>query len=185
MKPIIQFCIVAVFIVFGCGKSETVPDAKNGPSDQQMFFEQLSDLCGQEFDGKTVFPNDPRHELHEANLKMHIKKCEEDEIQIPFYVDGDSSRTWVLRKTERGLQLKHDHRNPDGTASEQTNYGGYANRDGDRNRQFFEADSLTADLIPEASTNVWMMEVDFENKRFVYFLQRNDSPRFRAEFPID
>lgn len=185
MKRILPVCLLAALLISGCEKSETSSEVEAKQEQQMAFFDQLAQLCDETFNGETVFPNDPRHEMHGSNLKMHVKECGEKEIQIPFYVDDDSSRTWILRKTDNGLQLKHDHRHNDGTASEETNYGGYANSEGNENRQFFEADSFTVELIPEASTNVWMMEIDQENNNFIYYLEREGSPRYRAEFSIN
>lgn len=185
MKPILQVCLLVAILISGCGKSETPSETETKQENQTAFFDQLAQLCNETLNGETVFPTDPRHEMHGSDLQMHVKECGEDEIQIPFYVDGDSSRTWILRKTDDGLQLKHDHRHDNGTAYEETNYGGYANGEGDENHQFFEADSFTVELIPEASTNVWMMEIDQENNKFIYYLEREDSPRYRAEFSIN
>ena len=51
-------------------------------------------------------------------------------------------------------------------------------------RQRFPADSQTAALIPAASTNVWTLEIDETQQRFIYDLQRDGRPRFRAEFDL-
>jgi hypothetical protein len=55
---------------------------------------------------------------------MHVRRCEEDEIQIPLHVGENRSRTWIITRTDTGLRLKHDHRHPDGSEEEQTQYGG-------------------------------------------------------------
>ncbi|MBA2436542.1 MAG: hypothetical protein H0V54_15925, partial [Chthoniobacterales bacterium] len=83
-----------------------------------------------------------------------------------------------------GLRLKHDHRHPDGTPDKQTNYGGWATNDGTATRQQFPADEETAALIPEAATNIWTLEIDREKRTFLYALERNKAPRYRAVFAL-
>lgn len=46
--------------------------------------------------------------------------------------------------------------------------------------QYFPADEATAEMLPEAATNEWRMELDPENGVFVYALERHGKPRFRA-----
>lgn len=152
-------------------------------SKQHTYFAMLQEMCGEEFKGETVFPDDPEHEMYGADLYMKIESCSEDEIRMPFHVNDDRSRTWVLSKTDQGLLLKHDHRDP-GTGIEHdlTQYGGYSNVHGAKNIQYFEADEQTAQMLPEAATNVWMMEVNPEEGTFTYYLERNDQPRYKAEF---
>ncbi len=67
-------------------------------------------------------PDDPA--LSAATLVMHVRECSDAEIRIPFFVDDDRSRTWVLSRTDTGLGLKHDHRHEDGTEDSVTQYGG-------------------------------------------------------------
>lgn len=151
---------------------------------QQAFFDGLSDLCDEQYYGASVFPDDPEDAMYGSKLTMTVESCTDREIRVPFYVDEDSSRTWVITRTDEGLLLKHDHRYPDGTPHELTNYGGYASESGTATRQFFEADAETEEMLPEASTNVWMLEIDKDNNQFIYYLERHDKPRFRAEFSM-
>ncbi|MGF1669387.1 MAG: hypothetical protein ACFCU6_02990 [Balneolaceae bacterium] len=154
-------------------------------SSQEQFFSLLQDLCGEEFEGDTVFPDDPEHDFYDAELYMKIESCTDNEIRIPFYVNDDRSRTWVITRTDQGLLLKHDHRDPEtGIEHDLTQYGGYSNVHGAANVQYFEADDETAEMLPEASTNVWMLEVNPEEGKFVYYLERHDQPRYRAEFRL-
>ena len=58
-----------------------------------------------------------------------------------------------------------------------------------KDNQDFFADSFTSELVPEAATNVWTLEVR-PGESFVYALRREGSDRrFRVEFdltrPID
>ncbi len=120
-----------------------------------------------------------------VDLTMHIESCGEHEIRIPFIVNKDSSRTWVITLLDDDtLLLKHDHRYPDGTPHSLTNYGEFASDDGTVNNQYFEADQETKEMLPVASTNVWMMELNKEKNKFVYDLERYNESRYRAEFEL-
>jgi hypothetical protein len=63
-------------------------------------------------------------------------------------------------------------------------YGGWAAVEGTVYRQRFPADSATKKLIPEAATNVWTVEIDKEKKQLVYYLERDNKPRYRAVFKL-
>jgi hypothetical protein len=80
-------------------------------------------------------------------------------------------------------ELVHDHRHADGTPDEITMYGGWAAPEGTAQRQRFPADSDTRKLIPEAATNVWMVEIDKEKQQLVYYLERHNEP-YRAVFKM-
>jgi hypothetical protein len=157
---------------------------ERGVEAQKAFFRNMKKLCGQKFEGATDFPPDPSHPLAGKRLVMHVEKCGEREIRIPFHVGEDRSRTWVLTLTADGLLFKHDHRHEDGTPDRVTDYGGLASKDGTATEQRFAADAFTANLIPEAKTNVWTMRIDEQKKRFTYYLERGGSPRYRAYFDL-
>jgi hypothetical protein len=157
---------------------------KRGVGAQKAFFKNMKKLCARKFEGATDFPQDPSHPLAGKRLVMHVETCGEREIRIPFHVGEDRSRTWVLTLTSDGLLFKHDHRHADGTPDRVTNYGGLASRDGTAREQRFAADAFTADLIPEAKTNVWTMRIDEAKKRFTYYLERDAAPRYRAYFDL-
>ena len=148
------------------------------------FFNQFSQYCGQSFTGKTVFPDDPGKDFAGKKLVMHIAKCSDTEIRVPFKVGDDTSRTWIISKTNKGLLLKHDHRHVDGTPDEITMYGGYADSQSTALTASFVADEATATMLPEAKTNVWTMSFDKEQKQFTYFLKRHNKPRYKAVFDL-
>ena len=151
---------------------------------QRAFFENLKRLCGQQFEGETVFPPDKDHPLAGKRLVMRVETCRGKEIRIPFHVGEDKSRTWVLTLTDEGLLFKHDHRHADGTPDKITMYGGLAAPNGTRHVQSFPADAETAKLIPEAATNVWTLEINPGKRQFSYYLQRHREPRYKALFNL-
>jgi hypothetical protein len=147
---------------------------------QQAFFDKVKSMCGARFEGDSVFPEDPGDDFRGQLLVAVIEYCGSDEIRIPFMVGPDASRTWVLNRTVEGLQLKHDHRHADGTPDEVTLYGGTAVDAGSALSQAFPADSYTADLIPEASTNEWFLSFSADGQELTYYLERHGKPRYKA-----
>ncbi len=176
---VLSAAVLAGLILAGCGRGDVEEPA------YVSFFNNVKELCGQQFDGHSEFTLTPDHPLAGASLHMHIASCSDTEIRIPFYVNDDSSRTWVLTLHDDGLLLKHDHRHGDGTPEDTTMYGGWANPEGTPYAQYFPADDFTKETIPDAATNVWMMEVDLEAGHFVYYLERHDEPRFKAVFNMN
>ena len=151
---------------------------------KKVFFEHLKKMCGRRFGGETQFPADPNHPLADKKLVLSFDSCSDREIRIPFLVGEDKSRTWILTLSENGLLFKHDHRHADGTPDKITMYGGWAASGGTSHLQRFPADPDTAKLIPEATTNVWTLEILPEKQQFVYYLERNSQPRYRAVFNL-
>jgi hypothetical protein len=117
-------------------------------------------------------------------MVMHVRKCGENVIKIPFHVGENRSRTWVITRTADGLRLKHDHRHEDGSEDEVTQYGGDTRDPGTGEKQEFYADGFTAALLPAAATNIWTMMVE-PGKTFTYGLRREaEQRRFRVEFDL-
>lgn len=147
---------------------------------QDAFFDRLNSLCDARFEGRSVFPEDPGDGFRDKLLVAVIETCNADEIRIPFIVGEDHSRTWILKKTNDGLQLKHDHRHEDGTPDKVTLYGGTAVLSGTRQSQSFPADAYTAQLIPEAASNEWFLILSDDSSEITYYLERHNKARFRA-----
>jgi len=166
--------MVLVVMIAGCANKTITSTPKN-------FFNNLQALCGQVFKGASTFPDDPGHDFAGKVLVADFISCNEKQINIKFAVGSDRSRTWVITKSKQGLLLKHDHRHEDGTPDEVTNYGGWANNQGSVWRQHFVADKETAELIPDARTNVWMLEFDPNNQVLTYDLKRHGLPRYQAQ----
>ena len=148
-----------------------------------QFWETLQTHCGNAYAGKLADGQD-RPEFT-GDLVMHVKTCSDREIKIPFFVGDDLSRTWILTKDENHhIQLKHDHRHEDGTEEDVNFYGGKSTNVGHANFQFFPADQATAMMIPDASSNVWWIELS--DKAYSYNLNRLASDRapFRVEFDL-
>ncbi len=192
-KSYFSIIILVVFCLFICSEysksgyatefSETVKQNES----QAAFFDNLSTLCGETFKGQASYPDDEDHPLVGTELRTYISECDDSMIRIELYRDSDYWHgAWVLERREEGLHLFHDHLGDVRTMEELGEddfhgYGGYADDRGSATVQYFPADEVTAEMIPEAATNVWMMEMDLEAGRFIYYLERHGEPRFRAE----
>lgn len=162
---------------------DTLPAVSGDAGPHAEFFAALQQLCGNAYEG-TVTEAPAGDTTFNQQLVMHVRECSEDEVKIPFHVGEDRSRTWIITRTDGGLRLKHDHRHEDGTDDEVTMYGGDTTSGGSATVQEFPADAHTTELIPEARTNVWTVEVR-PGETFVYRLNRvGTERRFRIEFDL-
>lgn len=176
--------LLLFFMLTALAGSPELPAASSSADAPTLFFQNVRKLCGQRLEGATDFPkNEPGHPLTGKKLIITIEQCGADEIRIPLQAGEDKSRTWILTLRDGRLLLKHDHRHADGTPDKVTMYGGWA-VEGDANRQRFAADSETAKLIPEATTNVWTLEIDSAKEQFIYALERHGQPRYKTVFSL-
>lgn len=136
---------------------------------------EIEKHCGKSFEGKITQGAKEGDGFTGERLIMQVLSCEKNQIKIPFYVGDDKSRTWILTFKDDRLELKHDHRNKDGSEEEITMYGGTTSNVGHSNIQFFPSDQETCDMIDYACNNVWWMTID--ETSFSYNLRRVGSDR--------
>lgn len=149
-----------------------------------IYWQRLQELCGKSFQGAVTHAPASDTAFSNKILVMEVRNCGPDEIKIPFHVGENRSRTWVLKKQGSKILLKHDHRHEDGTEDLITQYGGWTPNSGQEGSQIFIADQETTDLLPAASHNVWMIEVEPDNF-FAYSLRRQGTDRyFRVSFDL-
>ena len=153
-----------------------------------QFFEQLRGLCGQAFEGRVVQDQPKSGGGFEGRLLMHVRRCSEREIQIPFHVGDNHSRTWIISQTGSGLSLKHDHRRADGRSDASTMYGGHTRDAGWPQLQSFPADPYSQELflrqgMAASVGNTWQLLINTELKSFSYRLLR-ESREFRVDFDL-
>ena len=166
------------------------PPAQPAVAPVDVFLARLASHCGEAFAGRilTDQPTQPDSAFEGKPLIMHVRECGSAEIKIPFHVDDDRSRTWVLTRTAEGLRLKHDHRHQDGSDDALTLYGGDTAAPGTEIRQEFPVDAYSIEMFErlgyEASvTNTWAMEV-VPGERFLYELSRPNGRLFQVEFDL-
>lgn len=171
------------------GDESSTRDESNGaagiPEEQQAFWEALEGLCGGAFPGKLIDAPTDDDWWEAERVVMHVRECHDDEIRIPLHIDDDRSRTWVVTRTDAGLQLKHDHRLEDGTPDEaNTDYGGHTEDAGSRWRQTFPADDYSVGEVPGRATQFWYLELRPEQD-FVYGLLRQETGlHYRVVFDL-
>jgi len=155
-------------LISGCTKDQT--GKKLAGQDRDAFMENLHTLCGKAFAGRLASNDAVDSDFSDANMVMHVRDCEEGVIRIPFHVDDDHSRTWLITRVGRQLKLEHDHRHEDGKPDAVTLYGGVTNDDWEGmdartpNKQSFPADAYTKELFEKEGLtasleNVWTVEV--------------------------
>lgn len=162
-----------------------LPAPQVSTKSQDAFFDHLRAHCGKAYEGKVAM-NNPASSGFEGRLIMHVRKCTDRELQIPFHVGDNHSRTWILTKTGSGISLKHDHRNADGSYDELTMYGGHTIDAGFDRVQSFPADAYSIEHFVDlglavSNTNVWQMFIYPEV--FTYRLTRAGR-EFRVEFDL-
>jgi hypothetical protein len=174
----IYSAVIILLVVWSCAT------ARKPATPQDAFIKEVSAFCGKQYGGKVVFPEGGRDPFTGKALVMYVENCSASQVRIPFWVGEDRSRTWVLTRQPEGLELKHDHRHEDGTPDSITMYGGTAREAGSALMQAFPADQYTANLIPRAATNEWVMQLSDDRKIFSYILKRDNQRVFQADFDL-
>ena len=183
-------CIATLVVALAGCASAPAPEATVAPAD--VFLASIASHCGKSYAGKIV-ANEPKPATPDAfegkSLVMHVRGCAEpvQRIEIPFHVGDDHSRTWILVRTDAGLQLKHDHRHEDGTPDASTMYGGDTVDAGSAARQAFPVDAESIAMFKREGLNAsventWAMEI--HPTMFAYELSRPNGRRFRVEFDL-
>ncbi len=145
------------FLLAGVSQADSAPPAQLEP-EQQVFWHKLEGLCDQAFAGRVSDVTDYyREAIVGRELIAHGVSCADERIHVALHVDDDRSRNWILTRVDGTIRLKHDHRHPDGTEEEISQYGGDAPVPGLPERQIFPADAHTADILPKRADNFWFM----------------------------
>ncbi len=161
--------------------------AEATPADH--FYRHLADLCGRAFSGGlTLEPPGDDMLTGTEELIVHFRNCGADTLLIPFHIEieetgtWDRSRTWMIMRTgDGGLELRHDHREPDGTPSATTMYGGVSDPPGTANRQEFPAVERTVDSgFPRG----WRIEI-VPGERYTYGTTRRGEWSWRVDFDLN
>jgi len=183
--------LIGLAINSGSAHAVNIKHSDALPSEQLTFFDKLKQHCGKAYLGKLLANVEHGKDLQEKDfsespLIMYVRRCSQQQLQIPFYVGDDASRTWLLSKTTKGLRLQHDHRYQDGAPSKSTMYGGHTDSSGSVNKQSFPVDQFSIELFKkldyhESVTNTWFMQVT--EQKFTYELIR-DGREFTVEFDL-
>jgi hypothetical protein len=170
----------ALFALTACA---TAPEPAGTP--QAQFWAALTTLCGKSGQGKLIVGDPVLDKDFASNpLTMGPVACAPDQVEIPFAVGADDSRTWIITRTASGLRLKHRHLH-DGKEEALSHYGGDTLGVGAADRQEFPADAFSKELFlkqnrPASVANIWALEVTAQ-KRLAYELKR-PGRHVRVEF---
>ncbi|MCL5051620.1 hypothetical protein [Aliidiomarina maris] len=155
------------------------------PDPQDVFFDTLLAHCGNSYAGAVTIGDEALDaDWIAADIVIEVKECSDQRIRIPLHVGDDHSRTWIISRTENGLELKHDHRERDGSHDPMTMYGGETFSPGTPYSQSFPADEYSKQLFAELGAtasigNTWWVKFPDQNT-LRYRLVRDD-----REFQVD
>jgi hypothetical protein len=183
-------------VMAGCARSPRAVPAPGQPRQPvevgeaaaiDAFWANLQQHCGRAFPGGLGVepPGDDMLQGDEL-LIAHFRDCSAREMRIAFHIEpggdrsADRSRTWVLRRIEERIELRHDHRHQDGTADETTWYGAFSSGMAAPNRMEFEF----VDGAPMPGVwRGWRLEIE-PNQRYSYGTVRNGEWRWRVDFDL-
>jgi len=180
-KGIATGVTLVTLLAAGCtaGAGEENPD----DNPQHAFFDALSERCGEEYPGRAIIAPETDLTFRPAYLAMQIASCTDSQIRIPFIVDGDASRTWVLTLDDDGLLFTHEHLLDGDTLSSNSGWGGRAPAgSGTALFQHFPDHRWAPDRVPEENRSHWRMRIDPDHGQFVYYLDRGTVPAYRLVF---
>jgi hypothetical protein len=179
----------------GCGGNDDgtlagqddAPEVGVEASPQEAWWANLSVPCGNAFPGSLGHapPGDTMLEGEEL-LVVHFDVCGPDEIRLPFHIEGldgawDRSRTWIFRRTGDGrIELRHDHRRPDGTEDDQTWYGAWTVDPGTPTEQRFIIENREN---PDGQLRGWRVIIE-PGVRYTYGTIRGDEWSWRVDFDL-
>jgi hypothetical protein len=150
------------------------------------FLDQFRQHCGNAYAGRLTLepPGDTMLDGDEL-LIVHFRECEEDQLKLPFHIerlDGtwDRSRTWIFTRTETGLDIRHDHRKPDGTEDDFTMYGGPSHGVPTENVMEFISHERTEET---GQYRGWRIIIE-PGERYVYGTFRDGEWSWRVDFDL-
>ncbi|EGN75379.1 hypothetical protein A28LD_0992 [Idiomarina sp. A28L] len=167
----------------------TLASACTAPDEQPQkeFFAALQSLCGNAYAGERVVER-PGRDLLAGNeaLIVHFRQCSENQVLAPFHIekpesnDWDRSRTWIYTQYHDHLTLSHDHREPDGSPSEETDYGGATIDSGTAEQQMFIFTDRTGE---NGETLGWRIEI-VPGERYSYGTMADGEWTWRVDFDL-
>jgi hypothetical protein len=175
--------VILFGILVGSAACGTAPLPDTVANPQRAFFDHMRAHCGEEYPGRAVIAPASDDTFRPAYLGMRIESCTADQIRIPFIVDGDESRTWVLTMDNGDLVFTHEHLLEGDTLSSNSGWGGRAAAGtGTEWFQHFPDHRWSPDRVAEENRSHWRMRLDPEHGQFVYYLDRGTTPAYRLVF---
>lgn len=179
--PILLFITIA-----GACSSDDESAQQNTEPGFVQFFEALKAECGNAYmGGLMIQPDDVDMFTGTEEMVMHFRECSDSELKIPFHIEDEEtgewnrSRTWIFTLHDDGLELRHDHRNPDGTDEEVTMYGGYSFGAGSERIQRIQSDQAADD----SEFRGWRIEY-LPGDRYTYGTARGTEWSIMVQFDL-
>jgi len=151
---------------------------------QAGFWANLHQLCGARLEGRELFSAAGRDRWAERAMHLDFAHCDDREIRVPFRVDEDTSRTWLLQVEGARLRLRHQHLEADGTPEAHNLYGGYADPEGSAWMQHFPADAYTEEHLGDGLARVWTLSLSEDLRTLRYGLRYAGDLVFEAAFTV-
>lgn len=170
---------VAVTLLSACGappaQMDSAPESAAAASPQDTFWANLQGLCESAAEGRLLQAPDEQIPPG-ARLVVHFRECGDEELRFPLHVDDNRSRTWTFIRHPDHLELRHDHRHPDGTEESNTWYGATTMEEGSGTRQEFITQR-------EDGTGGWRVMIE-PGALYTYGTIRNGEWRHHLEFDL-
>ncbi len=182
MKYIVVLLMLP-FLMLSCTSDDT-PEVVDP---QEVFWNNLKNHCGLAFAGG-LSKEPPGDEMLTGTelLIVHFRECIEDTIKAPFHIeientdDWDRSRTWFFIRHEDRLELRHDHRKPDGSEDDNNWYGGFTEEPGTGHIQEF---IYYGREDPDRKRLGWRIQI-FPDEQYIYGTIRSDDYTWRVDFDL-
>ncbi len=190
MKTSSILLLLLTIATFSCQKASDVAaevSIMGALQPYEVFFDALTLHCGNAYQGglTTAPPGDDMITFEDI-LVVHFRECDETVLKAPFHIqtvaDGEwnRSRTWIFTMHEDGLELRHDHRKPDGSEDEVTMYGGFQYGVNEAGVQIFQSVPRTEE---SGIFRGWRIEIE-PNVRYTYGTVRGDEWSWRIDFDL-
>jgi hypothetical protein len=168
--------IITALGLAGCAPLEEArPAAERTPQD--AFWANLQQLCPAAAEGRLLrVPAGDTQIDPTARLVVHFRECGAEELRFPLHVGENRSRTWVFIRHGDRLELRHDHRHPDGSEEANTWYGDSTPDQGTPYRQEFVSERNGV-LVG------WRVEIE-PGVRYTYGTIRDGDWRHHLEFDL-
>jgi hypothetical protein len=153
----------------------------------KQFFENLAAHCGNAYPGSlTLEPEGDEMLTGTELLIVHFRECDEDQLKLPFHIEieddatWDRSRTWIFTKHDDRLEIRHDHRKPDGTDDDLTMYGGFSSGAGSAYLQEFQSVERSEET---GEFRGWRIIIQ-PGERYTYGTIRDTTWTWRVDFDL-
>lgn len=192
-KKVVLLVMVSAVLFIACenGERPQTESESMEPNEEasvyDLYMANLRSECGNAYAGRlTLEPEGDDMLDGDELLVVHFRECDEEGvIKVPFHIETsegewDRSRTWIFTRTEEGIDLRHDHREVDGSESDFTMYGGPTHNEPDANMMEFISFERTEET---GIYRGWRIIIE-PGERYVYGTHRGGEWSWRVDFDL-